>query len=141
MQTSTLACIHKHIYLNILWIYKPYEQCIFIPYIDLCFFCDDDLGNFEFFQTSFFLQTPKFVHQLDPKCQAKPSPTWTLQKLPKVPTLMVQKSGDHQLRLVFYPIIYVPGGDHQISEPSTHHHHHHAWPILAHVFLLCYAAS
>ena len=37
--------------------------------------------------------------------------------------LMVQKSGVHQLRLVVYPIIYkvwyIPGGDCQISEPST----------------------
>jgi len=36
--------------------------------------------------------------------------------------LMVQKSGDHQLILVKYPIIYrvlFPGGDRRISEPST----------------------
>ena len=36
---------------------------------------------------------------------------------------MVQKSGVHQLRLVVYPIIYmvlyIPGGDRRISEPST----------------------
>ena len=36
---------------------------------------------------------------------------------------MVQKSGIHQLRLVDYPIIYrvlyIPGGDDRISEPST----------------------
>ena len=38
--------------------------------------------------------------------------------------LMVQKSCDHQLMLVVYPIIYdvffyMPGGDGRISEPST----------------------
>ena len=37
--------------------------------------------------------------------------------------LMVQKSGDHQLRLVVYPIIYkvlyIPSGERRISEPST----------------------
>ncbi len=36
---------------------------------------------------------------------------------------MMEKSGDHQLRLVVYPIIYrvsyIPGGDRRISEPST----------------------
>ena len=42
---------------------------------------------------------------------------------------MVQKSGEHQLRLVIYPIIYkvlyIPGGDRRISEPST------VWPFFA----------
>ena len=39
-----------------------------------------------------------------------------IRKIPteRVILLMVQKSGDHQLRLVFYPIIYkvlyIPGG-------------------------------
>ena len=36
---------------------------------------------------------------------------------------MVQKSGVHQLRLVVYPIVYkvlyIPGGDLMISEPSN----------------------
>ena len=36
---------------------------------------------------------------------------------------MVQKSGDHQLRLVvynmIYKVLYIPGGDRRISEPST----------------------
>ncbi len=37
--------------------------------------------------------------------------------------MLVQKSGEHQVRLVVYPsiykVLYIPGGDRRISEPST----------------------
>ncbi len=120
MQTSTLACIHKHlIYYGYINPMNNVSSSHTSTYVFLWWW----LGKLRIF--------PNFIFFANPEIR---SPTWS-----KVPGETFTSWGWYSIPLFTTLFFYIPGGDHQISEPSTHHHH--AWPILAHVFLLCYAAS